>query len=132
MLIAIKQDNGHVRVYEADAVTASERGWEPRYKRYVPGASLGEMGPCRQRAAMVHVRGGASRSLNTARIVPEAIDMQVRELGRQIEELRKQRQHLLDGEFLTFPLLQVEQVERSHWPVVYPTRAEAEAHGKGR
>jgi hypothetical protein len=133
MLIAYKgKRDKFVSCYEPQkhSLNIVPAGWhEPHYFSYL-GESKQRVHPAEKRPAMIHLPG-CTTYLNYTRVVSPEVEQQINEIDRQVIELRKQRQLLLEDNFLAFELVATNDLPLAKFDKVYASKKEAEVAFKG-
>jgi hypothetical protein len=116
---------------QKNRLTIVPAGWhEPHYFSCL-GEFKQRIHPAKKRPAMIHLPG-CTTYLNYTRVVSAEVEQQINEIDRQVIELRKQRQQLLEDNFLTFELVTVNDLPITSFEKVYASKKEAELAFKGK
>ena len=121
-MIAYKR-TGKVRLYKDEDVSFNPSGWHPPHEFFYLGDMKPRIRPAKKRPSRVYLPGQIDR-LNTCRVVPTEYVNQLALLDQEICALVERKTRLIEDNFLSFPLLEENQVKRSY-EKVYTTKAQA-------
>ena len=125
MYIAYQGSNKYIKICKQDEASYTPPGWHKPYNySTLDNISKTKVNPAEKKGARVHLPSLVTHA-NNVRVVSEKIEQQINDIDAQIVNLQKLRRSIIDDNFLTFRLVQENDLKRSY-EEVFVTKSAAE------